>query len=102
MLGRAFRAESRAIVRFFHPSQHQTADAERGFLSVDLFHRKQLFGVLVAKFSSQPVSAVRNRSNAAPFAVTDLENRIYQVLSDTVSFTLDDARILVLHFGHAA
>ena len=47
------------------------------------------------------VSAVGNRSNAAPFAVTDLEDRIHQVLSDTISFTLYDARILVLHLGDA-
>ena len=64
-------------------------------ISVDL---KQPFGVMVAELIPQPVAAFRDRANAAPFPVADLEDFVDQVLSDAVAFPLDDARVLVLHF----
>ena len=35
------------------------------------------FRVIVAEFEAELVSALRNRANPAPFAITNLENAIY-------------------------
>src|SRR5262249_57337551 len=79
-LGRAELPEGGAVVRFSNPLQDLTADADRRLLGIDLFDFEESLGVMIAKFIAQPETALGNRSDSAPFAITDLEHFGYQSL----------------------
>ena len=59
-----------------------------GSLRVDFLHVEEALGVVVAKFVAQLVAALWNRTDAAPFAVADLEDLVDQVLRDLVALAL--------------
>ena len=88
-------------MRFLDALEHQSADANRRFLGVDLLHVEQSFGVMVAKFLAQFVTALGNRTDSAPFAVADFEDFVDEVLRDAVALALNDAGILIFHFRAA-
>src|SRR5437762_9120355 len=56
---------------------------------------------MLPEFPSQFVSALGNRSDAAPFAVADFEYLMDQVQRDSIPITLDDAGVLVLDVSSA-
>src|SRR5262245_46699844 len=74
----AERSEGRAIVRFPNPLQNLPADADRRLLGIDLFDFKEPLGIMITKFIAQPETTLGNRSDSAPFTITDLEHFRYQ------------------------
>src|SRR5215831_14457375 len=98
-LRRAERPEGGAVVRFSNPLQDLPADADRRLLGIDLFDFEEPLGIMIAKFIAQPKPALRNRSDAAPFAITDLEHFRYQSLRRSVTFALDRTSILILNLS---
>src|SRR4029450_5852964 len=79
-LRRAKGTESGTVVRLLDPLQDLPADADRGLLGIDFLYFEEPLRVMIAKFVTQPVTAFRNRSDAAPFAVADLEHLRYKRL----------------------
>src|SRR5215813_234638 len=98
-LRRAERPEGGAVVWFSNPLQNLPTDADRRFLGINLFDFEKPLGIMIAKFVAQPKPALRNRSDAAPFAITDLEHFRYQSLRRSVAFALDCASILILNLS---
>src|SRR4029077_16434222 len=98
MLGGALLSKRRTIMRLLHAFEDEPADADLRFLRVDFLGLKDSVCIVVAKFIAQFVATFWNRTDAAPFAVAHFEHFIHQILRDTVSFFLNDPRILVLHF----
>src|SRR6476659_1730454 len=97
MLRRAFLPKGGAVVRFLHAFQNQAADTHARLLGVDLFHLKKPFRVVVTKLVAELVAALGNRPHAAPFAITDLEDFVHQLLGDAVAVALHHPRVLVFH-----
>src|ERR1700751_659594 len=95
MFGVTQCAEGGEVVRLLHPSQYQTADTDLRFLSIDFLNLENSFCVMIPKFVAELVTARRDRTHAAPFAIADFEDLIYQVLRHQISFSLNDAGILV-------
>src|SRR5579871_649070 len=58
-------------------------------------------GIVSAKLGTQSVAALRDRANAAPFAVTHLEDILDQLFRRRVALLSDDPAVLVLHLGPA-
>src|SRR5215469_491953 len=50
---------------------------------------------MIPKFITELVTALWDRTHAAPFAIADLEDLIHQILRHQISIPLHDARILV-------
>src|SRR5215831_13303276 len=98
-LRRAERPEGRAVVRLSNPLQDLPADADRWLLGIDLFDFEEPLGIMIAKFITQPKPALGNRSDSAPFAITDLKYFGYQSLRRSVAFSLDCAGILILNLS---
>ena len=99
--GRAARAERRAIHRFLQPLQHQGADAFLGFFGADVFHAENAFGIERGKLFAQPVAALGDRPDAAPFAIGDFEHLAHNLLRGQVAVCVHRARILILNLGAA-
>src|SRR5215468_10205833 len=98
-LRRAKRPEGGAVVRLSNPLQDLPADADRRLLGIDLSDFEEPFGIMIAKFIAQPKPALRNRSDSAPFAITDLEHFRHQSLRRSVAFSLDGAGILIFNLS---
>ncbi|KAF5409381.1 MAG: hypothetical protein Udaeo2_03320 [Candidatus Udaeobacter sp.] len=52
---------------------------------------------MIVKFVTQFVSALRNRTDAAPLAIADFKDVVHQILSNAIALPIDDTRILILH-----
>src|SRR5947207_6083369 len=101
MFGRARFAECRTIMRLFDAFQNQSANTLDRLLGIDLFHVEEAFGVMLAKFPTQLITAFWDGADAAPFAIADLKHLVDQFLSRAIAFTLNDAGILIFDFGPA-
>src|SRR5580700_7054261 len=77
----ALLAESRAVLRLFDPSQYQATDTDIRFLGIDFLDLKDSFGIVVSELVAKLITALRNGAHSAPFAITTLENLMYQILS---------------------
>ena len=60
-------------------------------VSISLISKMPL-GIVVAKFVTQFVAALRNGADPAPFAIADFEDLVDQILRDAVAVAIDDAR----------
>src|SRR5439155_12899980 len=93
-LGSAARAEGGTLARLPEPLQDLAADAEGRLTRHDVGDLEELFGVVVAVLIAQSVATLRNRSDAAPLAVADLEDLIEQPPRRRVAVSADGPRIL--------
>src|SRR5262245_43318342 len=100
-LRRAERPEGRAVVRFSNALQDLPADTDGRLFGIDLFDFEEPLGIMIAKFTTQPEAAFGNRSDSAPFAITDLKHFRYQSLRRSIAFSLDCASILILNLSPA-
>src|SRR5215831_19768183 len=92
----AQRAKRLAVVRFFNALQDLTADAVGRLLGVDSRHVEPPLRVVLAELLAQPVAASGDGTDAAPLAVTHLEDAERQRLGVPVAFTSHGAGVLVL------
>src|SRR5262245_10590923 len=102
MLGSALFPKCRAVVRLLYAFEHETADANVRLFCVDFLRVENSLGIVLAELPSQFVTAFRNGTDAAPFAVTHFEDFIYQILCDTISVSLHNARVLIFHLVSAS
>src|SRR4030095_10138228 len=98
-LRRAERPEGWTVVRLLDPLQYLRADTDRRLLGIDLFDFEEPLGIMIAEFIAQPKPAFGNRSDSAPFAVTDLEHFRYETLCRSVALSLDCAGILIFNLS---
>src|SRR5215467_3340606 len=97
MLGCAKSAEGGTVMRLFHSAQDEAADANLRLPGIDLADFEEAFGIVLAKFVAQLVTAFGNRADSAPFAIADLKNLVHQVLGHPIPFATNDSRILVFY-----
>ena len=95
MFRRAFRAEGRAFVRFDLPLQNQTTKALGGFVNVIFRHAEFLLGVECGVGLVQTEAALRDFTDAAPFARDDAEHLANQFLRGLVAFAAHRTRVLI-------
>src|SRR6516225_9844768 len=96
MLWCALLAERRAIARLLQAAQHEPADAGCRLLRDDLVDLEDPLRVMVAILVAELVSGLGDRADAAPLAITDLEDLEDQIPRSDVAVVRDRARILVL------
>src|SRR5581483_8394932 len=96
VLGRAARAECRALHRLLQPAQDRARDAYRRLLRNDTLNAKTLLGVEARERGPQPVAAGRNTANAAPLPIRNLEHLLDELLRRQIACVRDGAGVLVL------
>src|SRR5579859_5923361 len=101
MLRRAFRAERGTFLRLLQSLQYQAADAFLRFLDMMFRHAEFFLGVEGRIRFVQAQAALRDFTDAAPFARDDAEHLTDQFLRRLVAFAAHRARILVFDFGPA-
>ena len=84
-------------MRLLDAFQNLTADANRRLFGVDLFHMEESFGIVLAIFPAEFVAALRNPSHAAPLAVRDFKDAVYQLAGGDITFAIKNSRILVFN-----
>src|SRR5688572_11370464 len=95
-LGCALRAEGRTIPRPLEPFEDLPADAQRRLASDDGANIEQPLGIVGAVLVTQPVAALRNRADAAPLPVANLEHLVQQSARCHVALRTDGACVLGL------
>src|SRR5262249_48599831 len=96
---RAVVAEGAAVARLLHPLQYLPADAGFRLVGFDLGDVEEPRGVHVAIFPLELIAALRNRANATPPAIGDLEDVVDHFEGGGVAFGPHGPRILDLDFG---
>src|SRR6516164_9193277 len=96
---RTARTERRAIDWFLESLQDQRADALLGFFGRHILHSEDAFSVKRGVLFSQPVTALVDRSNAAPLPSGHLKHFAQDALRGKVSFVTNRAHVLILSLG---
>src|ERR1700709_2757124 len=91
MLRIAKRPEGSTVVRPFDSTKNLAADAYLGFERGDLRDLVELFGVVTRELVTQMISTLRDGSDAAPLAVSDLEYLADQLLSGQIALAIQYA-----------
>src|SRR5262245_43461187 len=99
MLWCALFTERGTVLRFEDTLQDRSADAQRRLQCVDFLDLAKALSIEVAKFVPQLVSAFRNRSDTPPLTIADFKNGIDEPLGFKISFTNDDALVLIFYSG---
>ena len=90
-------AIGRALWRLLHSLQDLSGNAQRRFLRDDLAHGKFLFRVKGCKLGTQAQAAHGDHSNATPFSVHRLEDRVHHFLRGLVAFKGHGTLVSVLY-----
>src|SRR5260370_30740949 len=88
MLRIAERPECSTVVRLFDSPKNLAADAYLGFERGDLRDLVKLFGVMSRELVTQVVAALRDGSDAAPLAISNLEHLADQLLSGQIALAI--------------
>ena len=99
MLGRAPRAERRAVGRLDEALHDAAALTVRGLVGGLVRHAEALFGIELAIGLGQAKAALRDLAHAAPLSRHHLEHARHELARRQGAVAPDRARVLVLYFG---
>src|SRR5262249_50711771 len=93
---RALASERRAVARLLQAAEDQAAHAERRLMRLDGVDLEALLGVVLAVLPADPIARLRDRADAAPLAIADLEHLEHDVPCRAIAVARDRAGVLVL------
>ena len=88
-------------MRSFQAAKDLPADALGRFVDFQITDREDSFSVVIAILRTQSIAALRNRADAAPFAVVNLEYFFNQLQCRRVALAAHRSDILILNFCSA-